>query len=176
VSASPIDTWQAILSRRNVRTFTDTPIPADDLDRVLEAARRTPSSRNLQRWDLVVCTERDQLERLSTVWQGAGHVATAAAAIAILAPKSDDRSTRESTQYDLGQLTMMVLLAATGLGIGSAHAAVGDQAKARDVLGYPDDRFCAWLISLGYPGDRPLAPIQKPDRRPFDEVVHRERW
>jgi hypothetical protein len=24
--------------------------------------------------------------------------------------------------------------------------------------------------------DRPLRPIHRPNRRPFDEVVHRERW
>jgi nitroreductase len=32
------------------------------------------------------------------------------------------------------------------------------------------------MIALGYPADRPLTPIIKPDRRPFDEVVHRNRW
>ena len=39
-----------------------------------------------------------------------------------------------------------------------------------------DDRLCAWLIALGYPADRPLRPIRRPNRRPFDEVVHRDRW
>ena len=34
----------------------------------------------------------------------------------------------------------------------------------------------AFLISLGYPAGRPLAPIKTPDRRPFDEVVHHDRW
>ena len=29
------------------------------------------------------------------------------------------------------------------------------------------------MIGLGYPADRPLRPIVKPERRPFDEVVHR---
>jgi len=38
------------------------------------------------------------------------------------------------------------------------------------------DRTCALLISLGYPAGRPLAPVRRPDRRPFDEVVHRGRW
>jgi len=28
----------------------------------------------------------------------------------------------------------------------------------------------------GYPADRPLTPIKRPDRRPFDEVVHRDHW
>ena len=34
----------------------------------------------------------------------------------------------------------------------------------------------ALLISLGYPADRPLAPIRNPRRRPFGEVVHRGQW
>ena len=67
-------------------------------------------------------------------------------------------------------------LAATDLGIGSGHAAVADQDLARQILGFPADRFCAYLIALGYPAGRPLTPIQNPRRRTFDEVVHRGRW
>lgn len=71
---------------------------------------------------------------------------------------------------------MSIARAATGLGIGSAHAAVADQALARQLLGFPEDRFCAAIISLGYPAGWPLAPIRSPNRRPLDEVVHREHW
>jgi nitroreductase len=71
---------------------------------------------------------------------------------------------------------MAIMLAAADLGIGSGHSAVADQALARRILGLPDDRFCAWLIALGYPADRPLRPIQRPNRRPFDQVVHTDRW
>lgn len=171
-----METWETITSRRNVRAYTDDAIPGDDLDQILEAARRTPSSRNEQRWDFVVCTDRDQLRRLSRVWQGAGHVARSAATIAIVAPRSEDPETRESIQYDLGQVTMALMLAATDLGIGTGHAAVTDQGLAREILGFPGERFCAWLIALGYPADRPLQPIQNPKRRPFEDVVHRGGW
>ena len=71
---------------------------------------------------------------------------------------------------------MSIMLAAADLGIGSGHAAVTDQPLARRILGLPEDRFCAWLVALGYPADRPLRPIRRPDRRPFDDVVHRDRW
>lgn len=171
-----MQTWDAIRARRNVRSFLDQPISDHDLDRILEAGRRSPSSTNQQRWDFVVVTDRDQLQALAEVWRGAGHVASSAATVALLAPSSNELGTFGSIHYDLGQATMSMLVVAADLGIGSGHAAVRDQALARELLGHPDDRFCAWLLAFGYPAGRELAPIDQPDRRPFDEVVHRGRW
>jgi nitroreductase len=71
---------------------------------------------------------------------------------------------------------MSIMLAAAGLGIGSGHASVTDQDVARQVLGFPEDRSCPFLITLGYPAGRPLAPIRHPARRPFAEIVHRGHW
>jgi nitroreductase len=171
-----MQTWDAIRSRRNVRRFADRPLDPADLDRILEAARRTPSSRNDQRWDFVVSTDREQLIELANVWGAARHVATSAATVALIAPMTDDPDERASIDYDLGQATMSIMLAAADLGIGSAHAAVDDQELARRILGHPADRRCAYLIALGYPAERPLTPIELPDRRPFDQVVHRGGW
>ena len=71
---------------------------------------------------------------------------------------------------------MSMLLAATELGIGTCHSAIGDQELVRNVLGHPEDRAAVAMISLGYPADRPLQLIARPDRRQFDEVVHRGHW
>lgn len=131
---------------------------------------------NTQPWDFVVCTDRRRLEELSKVWRHAAHVATSAATIALIAPQADDPQTRGSIEYDLGQSTMSMMLAAADLGIGSGHASVMDQDMARQILGHPEDRYCAYLIAFGYPADRPLAPTRNPNRRPFDDVVHRGRW
>jgi nitroreductase len=171
-----METFDAITSRRNIREYEDRPIPADSLERILEAGRRTPSSSNRQRWDFVVVQDRDRLDRLSQVWKGAGHIARAAAAIGIVAPVTDDWATSRSIHYDLGQATMSLMLAAADLGIGTAHASVSDQGLAREILGLPEDRELAWMMGLGFPADRPLRPIKNPNRRPFEEVVHNEGW
>ena len=171
-----METWDAIRARRNVRVFAEQPIAGADLDRILEAGRRAPSSRNWQPWDFVVVTERAQLVELAEVWQGAAHVAGAAAAIVCLGPLVDGELQKGWLQYDHGQATMSMALAAADLGIGTSHAAVRDQDLARSLLGFPTDRFAVSLLSLGYPAERPLVPLMKPDRRPFDEVVHRGRW
>jgi nitroreductase len=171
-----METWDALRSRRNVRRYEDRPIPAGDLDRILEAARRTPSAGNRQHWDFVVVTERARLQQLATVWQGARHVASSAATIALVTPASTEQRDREILQYDLGQATCGIMLVAADLGIGTGHSAVGDQDAARRILGVPQDHTVEWLIALGYPQERPLAPIETIDRRPFEDVVHREQW
>ena len=169
-----MQTWEAITSRRNVRLFAERPIPAADLDRILEAGRRSPSSQNWQPWDFVLVTERSLLVELAKVWRGAGHVAHSAATIVVVGPPADNPFRR--AQLDLGQATMQMMLAAADLGIGSCHAGIADMPRVRELLGIPDDRDWALLISLGYPADRPLTPIKNPDRRPFDDVVHRGHW
>ena len=171
-----METWDAIRARRNVRSYSGEPIEPAALDQILEAARRTPSARNWQPWDFVVVTDREQLARLATVWVGAGHIAGSAATIALIAPTPDEPRQQAFVQYDLGQATMSIAIAAADLGIGSGHAAVENQELARELLGFPADRFCAYLIALGHPADRPLAPLSRIDRRPFEEVVHRGRW
>jgi nitroreductase len=169
-----METWDAITSRRNVRSFTDRPIPAEDLDQILEAGRRSPSSQNWQPWNFILVTDREQLRKLATVWRGAGHVAGSAATIVVIAPADDNEFRR--AQLDLGQAIMSMTLAAADLGVGSCHAGVENVALARELLGFPEDRDWAFLISLGYPADRPLKPIRNPDRRPFSDVVHYGRW
>lgn len=171
-----METWDAITSRRAVRSFTDRPIEGNDLDRILQAGRRSPSSMNEQRWDFVVVTGRDRLEQLSKVWRYGRHVAGSAATIALVTARSEDPHERESIAFDLGQAAMSIMIAAADVGIGSCHSSVQDHELARSLLGYPDDCGCDYLIALGYPADRPLKPIRNPKRRRFDEVVHRERW
>jgi nitroreductase len=171
-----METWDALRARRNVRQFADRPIAREDLDRILEAGRRSPSSMNTQPWDFVAITERDQLRETSKVWRGGWHVEGSAATVAVIAPRADDARMEASIEYDLGQASMAMMIAAADIGIGSCHSAVRDEDLARRLLGYPSDRRCAVLISLGYPADRSLKPIRSPKRRPFDEVVHYGRW
>ena len=65
---------------------------------------------------------------------------------------------------------------AADLGAGAGHSSVGDQDRAREILGVPAGHDVAFLVGLGYPADRPLAPLAKPDRRPLSEVIHHGRW
>ena len=172
-----METWDAVRARRNVRQYTDQPIARADLERILEAGRRAPSAGNWQPWNFVVVSDRDQLIELAKVWErGGGHIAQSAATIAMVAAEPEDQRHRDFVYYDFGQATATMMLIATDLGIGSGHSAVADQAQAERVLGFPSGYWCVYLMGLGYPADRPLRPLVKPNRQPFDEVVHWDRW
>jgi nitroreductase len=171
-----METWDAIRARRKVGTYDARPITDSDLERILEAGRRSPSSRNEQRWAFVVVRDRSRLERLAHVWRGAAHIADAAAAIAVVAPHDDDPRINASINFDLGQAVSTMMIAATDLGVGTRHASVHDWQLGAEILDLPDDQRLTWLVGLGYPADRPLEPLVRPDRRPFDEVVHWDHW
>jgi len=171
-----MEAWDAIRARRNVRQYQPKPVSDEDMNRIAEAGWRAPSAKNRQPWDFVIVTDQTQLQELSTVWRGAGHIASAAAAIVLVVPLPPDDRRLVTDTYDIGQATMAMMIAATDLGIGTAHSSVGDQEKARAILGVPDDHLVAFMLGIGYPADRPLAPIRKPNRRPFSEVVHHGRW
>ena len=129
-----MQTWDTIRARRNVRQYTDEPIARQNLERILEAGRRAPSSGNWQPWNFVVVTDREQLIELAKVWDPGGrHIARSAATIALVAREPEDERHRDWLMYDLGQATANVMLAAADLGIGSGHSAVMDQEQAQRV-------------------------------------------
>ena len=166
-----METWDAIRARRNVRTYTDQPISDEHLDRILEAGWRAPSASNRQRWEFVLITDKAQLEALGGVWQGARHLPGAQAAIVLLVPEPPEERFITLDRYDLGQATYAMLLAATDLGIGSGHSSIGDQDKAREILGFPDGYIAAYMIAPGL--SRRSAPA--PDRQAGSPPVRRGR-
>ncbi|MDF2734502.1 MAG: hypothetical protein K0S97_1125 [Chloroflexota bacterium] len=170
--------WNAVRSRRVIRRFADRPLDPAHLERILHAGRRANSSKNQQRWAFIVCQDRAHLKELASVGPYAGHLAGAAAAIALVTP--DPRTTEAplSVLFDIGQAADSMMLVAWEIGIGSVPATVYEHDLAQRLLGYPNGYHCEFLLSFGYPADP--ADLQRPlktgGRRPLDDLVHWERW
>ncbi len=173
-----MDTWQAIDTTRAIRKFEDRPLGPAHLRRILDAGRRSGSSKNQQNWDFIVCTDRDHLSALAAVGPFAGHLAGAAVAIALVVPDPATHDAPYSIMWDLGRAAQNMTLAAWELGIGSAPATVYEQGLARELLGYPADRWCEFLLSFGYPLKPEALTWAKRagGRKPLEAVVHTERW
>ena len=173
-----MDVWQAVKSKRMVRHFEDRPLEPAHLERIIDAGRHAGSSKNLQRWDFVVVEDRERLRELAGVGPFAGHVAGAAAAVALVVPEPGGTEAPLSVMWDLGLAAENMMLVAWGLGIGSCPATVYDHDLARHLLGYPPDRLCEFLLSFGYPS-RPEDLSRAPKaggRRSLEDIVHRGAW
>ena len=172
-----MDVERAINGLRVVRRFSDQPIDDETMTAILNAARRTGSSKNTQRWAYIVIRDRARLERLAEVGDYAGHLAGAQVAIALLTP--DPQAGHPwSLMWDLGRAAQNMILLAWSRGIGSAPATVYDQALCREILGHPIDQHCEYIVSFGHPADRTelTRPLRAGGRRPLAEMVHRETW
>jgi nitroreductase len=166
---------EAIQTKRAVREYTGQKLPETVVNLILNAGRRAQSSKNTQPWHFIVIQEESTLKSLSELGNWAGHIAGAGMAVAIITPHPD---TRFSVMFDAGQSAAYMQLAAWELGIGSCLATIYETEKARELLGFPEELHLRIAISFGYPADETvlIRPPKKVGRKPYTEVVHRERW
>lgn len=173
-----LGTWEAVDTIRVVRRFSERPISDAALARILNAGRRAGSSKNLQRWAFVVCRDRAHLAELATLGESASHLAGASIAVALLTPDPAAADAPLSIMFDLGRAAQNMVLTAWEIGIGSVPATVYEHDRARELLGYPADWYCEYLLSFGYPANELLltAPKRAGKRHSLAEIVHDERW
>ena len=173
-----METWTAINTIRVVREFADRPVEPAHLDRILNAGRRTASSKNRQDWTFIVVRDRAHLRELAAVGHYASHLAGAAVAIALVRPAARNEHQLATLLWDLGRAAQNMVLAAWELGIGSVPATVYDLDLAGRLLGIPEDRRCDFLLSFGYPADQAVltAPNREGGRHTLAEVIREERW
>jgi|SRR5271157_147355 len=170
-----MDVSDAIRTKRAVRQFQEKPLPEGVVHKILNAGRRAQSSKNNQPWQFIAVREKGILEALSGTGTYASHLAGAALGVAILAPNPDDKF---QTLFDVGQAAAYMQLAAWDLGVGSCLASIYEQDKAREILGFPQEWQVRICISFGFPMEVEVlnAPPKKGGRKPFDEMVHWDKW
>jgi nitroreductase len=166
---------EAIRMKRAVRQFAETPLTEDVIHNILNAGRRSQSSKNSQPWQFIAIQDKAILKALSECGTWAGHLAGAALGVAILTP---DPSEKFQIMFDAGQAAAYMQLAAWELGVGSVPASIYEPEKARAILGFPKDLYLRIALSFGYPSEKKVlsAAPQKGGRREFEDVVHWDRW
>jgi len=170
-----MDVSTAIRFKRAIRQFTESPLPDAVARTILNAGRRSQSSKNTQPWHFVAVRDKNTLKALAECGGWANHLAGAALAVAILTP---DPAEKFQTMFDAGQAAAYMQLAAWEQGVGSCIASIYDGEKARQVLGFPEKLHLRIAISFGYPQESEAltAPPRKGGRKALDEMVHWEHW
>ena len=165
----------AIRTKRAIRKFQEKALPEDVVKTILNAGRRSQSSKNEQAWQFIAIQDKTILRALSECGTWAGHLAGAALGVAILTPDPDGKF---QIMFDAGQAAAFMQLAAWELGVGSVPASLYEHEKAREVLGIPPEWHVRIALSFGYPleEEKLSAPPKKGGRMSLEDVVHWEKW
>ena len=168
-----MDTYLAVASKRDWRSYADRSIPDEVVTRILDAGRVTGSAMNRQPWTLVVVESDDRKQQVAATVYAATNVQSAALVVAVVTPGG-------GSPIDVGRAMQNMMLVAWNDGVASCPNGMPDPAAAATALGLEDDLQPVNVLSFGYP-KRELAPESKSadewsreaNRRPLDEVVRR---
>lgn len=158
------DTYHQILTLRALRDYQDRPLEASDLERILEAARWTGSSKNRQNWSFVVVQDPVVRANLAACGDFTDPIRNAPATIALVQEP-------EGYEFDTGRLAQNMMLAADAIGVATCPITLHRDEDAARVLGLPDGRRCRYAITLGY-ATTSAAPKNFGGRKSLDELAH----
>jgi nitroreductase len=157
-----MDTFLTVASRREVREYSDAPIPGEIVHRILDAGRLSGSSRNSQQWEFVIVRDR---EAMAKAVYAPDNVRGATLVVAIAG---------SAFPFDKGRAAENMMLAAWNDGVGSCPNGISDSEAAERIVG----ASVAIVLSFGYPA-KPVDPnvrtaeewSSRAKRKPYDEVV-----
>ncbi len=170
-----MDFTKVIKERRSVRKYdTSKPVPADVLERILDAARSAPSACNFQPWHFVVLKDPKVIQRIEEVYlQDWDHAAPVVIVACCDPTKAWVRP--DGLDYSLGDLSIAMthlILAAHNEGLGTCWIGMFDEVKVKKILGIPGPVRVYAMTPLGYSLEKPRVT----GRKALSEIVHYNKW
>jgi nitroreductase len=201
MSGSELEFEKAVLKRRMVRNFQRKPVATQTLEKILMLAQHAPSAGFSQGWAYVVVTDEQQRKKIGLIqgeedyFKDRFHKFVSEAPVLIVACTSEqlyheryrepDKLQQDGTEihwpvpywhFDIGCACMLILLAAVNEGLAAAFTGVERVQALQELLGIPEHFQPVGVISLGYPAEDVKSQSLKRGRKPFEQVVHFERW
>ena len=137
-----MDTYLAIVSRREVRDYDGRPLRDDVVRRILDAGRLSGSSKNRQPWRFVLVSDREALAGAVYEPENVRHAALVVAIVV---------SGKGPVAFDTGRCAQNMLLAAWNEGVGGSPNGVADPEAAAGIVGAGEDEKLQIVLSFGYP-------------------------
>lgn len=163
-----MDTYLAIVSKRDTRRYSDQPVPEEVVKRILDAGRVTGSASNRQPWRFVIVEDAKRREQLADAVYEPTNIRGAQLVVAVLGQRP----------LDLGRCAQNMMLAAWNDGVASCPNGIADADAANEALGLEEPPVT--VLSFGYPARQPPASSRsaeewsgRANRRPLSETVDR---
>lgn len=161
---------EAIMSRRSIRKYRDTPVEREKLQLIAECGVNAPNGMNAQRWEVRIVDNAESIAAISEEYKKANPqllerdpgfknmFRNAPAVICVAVPAGDDG-------VNAGLLGENIMLAAHSIGLGTVclggpvrflkDSEAGRAFIAR--LGFSEDYSLLYMIGVGYPDEAPDA-------------------
>jgi nitroreductase len=168
-----VDTYLAVASKRDWRSYADRPVAEEVKRRILDAGRVAGSSKNRQPWTFVVVEAREAKERLAQTVYEPDNVRSAAFVIAVATEGA-------KSLLDVGRAMQSMMLVAWNEGVASCPNGVRALEEAARILGLEEGLLPVNMPSFGYPKRR-SDPEERTaeewsaeaNRKPLEEVLRR---
>ncbi len=188
-----MDVFEAICRRRSIRRFKQDPVPAETLDRLVEAARLAPSGANLQPCEFLVVDDTALIPRVFELLQWAGYIRPAGTPGAGEQPVSylivliNHERKEQGGRHDAAAAIENILLAAVGEGLGTCWIGSVDRTRLAALINMPGTYEIDSVIALGKPAEDPALEEMADNvrywkdedgrlhvpRRPLLDILHR---
>jgi nitroreductase len=191
-----VEFQEVVRHRHMVRQFTDEPVSAQSLERILDNAVRGPSAGFSQGQAFLVLTDPEDLKRFWTV-AGVAAAESVASAPLVIVPMSSKRvyldryalpdkgwTDRDEKRWpvpfwhiDTGMAALLILLTVTDEGLGALYFGIVPEAVQpfREAFGVPDDHEPIGAIAIGHNAEAAPRDL-KSRRRAAQDVMHHGRW
>lgn len=168
-----MDVFEAIRIRRSIRKYIEKPVEKKKLSKILEAVRLAPSAMNKQPYNLVVVTDKQTIEKLSSACNQEW-----VAPIMVVVCAFPDRSwvREDGEEYwkaDVAIAMHSLSLAAVEEELGTCWIAAFEEEKVRRILRIPSEVRVMAMTPLGYPAEK-KGPVTK--RKTLEELIRYEKW
>jgi nitroreductase len=169
-----MDVSTAISQRRSVRTYRDTDVGEDQLRKILEAARLSPSASNRQEWKFIVVKNKETKRKLANASFGQSFIGEAPVVIVACATETKTIMLCGQPAYtvNVSIACAFMILQAYELGLGTCWIGAFMEDEVKETLEIPEPIRVVAMIPLGYPNQ---PPSQRP-RKALDQIVCMEKY
>jgi len=172
-----MDVFDAIQTRRSIRSYLPDPIPEEVLKKILEAGRLAPSANNRMPWNFIVV--KDPGKRKAMAESGTyGRFLTESPVVIVGC--GDRKAASKWYAVDTTIALENMVIAATAEGVGTCWIGSFDEQKVKNLLKVPDDFSVIALVAMGYPKEgldlRELALKLVRPRKGIEKVTSSEEF
>ncbi|WP_419174525.1 nitroreductase family protein [Desulfosediminicola sp.] len=169
-----MDVFDAINTRRSIRSYTDQPVSDEMVQDIIKAGMLAPSAGNQRPWHFIVIRDQELLANVPDFHPYAKMVTKAPVSI-LVCGDPEGKKWPDFWPQDCSAALQNMLLAARGLGLGTVWAGIYPLEErivaTRNLFGIPENVIPFAIMPIGWPKDEFTAK----DR--FEpELIHHDRW